>query len=64
MCGIYLDAIGGLMTLRTLRQQTGLTQRQLAECLGISRRTVQNYEAADDAPVWYALAVKQLDKKE
>ena len=42
-----------------LRHHTGLTQQALAEALGLSRRTVQNYER-DGAPVWYALAVERL----
>jgi len=48
------------MTLRTLRQQTGLTQRQLAALLQLSRRTIQNYESTDEAPAWYVLAVRQV----
>lgn len=51
------------MTLRALRHQTGLTQRQLAERMGISRRTVQNYESTGEAPAWYVLAVRQVAGK-
>lgn len=49
--------------LRTLRQQTGLTQRQLAALLQLSRRTIQNYESTDEAPAWYVLAVRQVAGK-
>ena len=42
-----------------LRRQTGLTQQALADALGLSRRTVQNYER-DGAPRWYAMAVERL----
>lgn len=48
---------------RTLRQQTGLTQRQLAALLQLSRRTIQNYESTDEAPAWYVLAVRQVAGK-
>lgn len=51
------------MTLRTIRQQTGLTQRQLAAVLQLSRRTIQNYESTDEAPAWYVLAVRQVAGK-
>lgn len=51
------------MTIRALRQQTGLTQRQLAAVLQISRRTIQNYESTGEAPAWYVLAVRQVARR-
>jgi transcriptional regulator with XRE-family HTH domain len=48
--------------LRQLRAQAGLTQDQLAEKLGISKRTQGNYESgASDAPASYlSLAASEL----
>lgn len=40
--------------LREERKKSGLTQDQVAEALGISKRTQANYEAGtSDAPAWY-----------
>jgi transcriptional regulator with XRE-family HTH domain len=40
--------------LREERKKSGLTQDQVAEVLGISKRTQANYEAgSSDAPAWY-----------
>ncbi|WP_339495380.1 helix-turn-helix domain-containing protein [Pseudomonas sp. RA_105y_Pfl2_P56] len=40
--------------LREERKKSGLTQDQIAEVLGISKRTQANYEAgSSDAPAWY-----------
>jgi transcriptional regulator with XRE-family HTH domain len=36
--------------LRTLRGRVGLTQRELAETLGVARRTIQRWEAGDTYP--------------
>ena len=48
--------------LRQLRVQAGLTQDQLAEKLGVSKRTQGNYESgSSDAPASYlSLAASQL----
>lgn len=48
--------------LRQLRAQAGLTQDQLAEKLGVSKRTQGNYESgASDAPASYlSLAASEL----
>ena len=48
--------------LRQLRAQAGLTQDQLAEKLGISKRTQGNYESgASDPPASYlSLAASEL----
>ena len=36
--------------LRGLREKAGLSQKDLAERLGMSRRLVQYYEAPEDSP--------------
>jgi len=48
--------------LRQLRSRAGLTQDQLAEKLGVSKRTQGNYESgASDAPASYlSLAAREL----
>lgn len=48
--------------LRQMRAQAGLTQDQLAEKLGISKRTQGNYESgASDAPASYlSVAAREL----
>lgn len=37
-------------TLKDLRKQYGMTQRELAAVLGVTLRTVQNYEAGKQVP--------------
>ena len=48
--------------LRELRSQTGLTQDQLAEKLGVSKRTQGNYEsgASDPTASYLSMAASQL----
>ena len=46
--GMNLDKVGGL--LRTLRREKGLTQRALAEQLGVSDRTISKWETGRGAP--------------
>lgn len=46
--GMDLDKVGGL--LRTLRREKGLTQRALAEQLGVSDRTISKWETGRGAP--------------
>jgi DNA-binding XRE family transcriptional regulator len=48
-----------LARARGLRLACGLTQQRAAQLLGLSRRTVQNFEAID-CPAWYILALEQL----
>lgn len=36
--------------IRTLRKESGLTQREIAEKIGVTYRTYQNYEAGASAP--------------
>lgn len=36
--------------VKTLRNQAGMTQKQLAEALGVSLRTINNYEQCDAYP--------------
>lgn len=36
--------------IRTLRKESGLTQREIAERIGVTYRTYQNYEAGASAP--------------
>ena len=43
-----LDKVGGL--LRTLRREKGLTQRALAEQIGVSDRTISKWETGRGAP--------------
>lgn len=43
-----LDKVGGL--LRMLRREKGLTQRALAEQLGVSDRTISKWETGRGAP--------------
>lgn len=50
------------MTPKKLRKKHGWTQTELAEKLGVSLRTVQNYEA-DGYPKIVELALKQLDSE-
>lgn len=38
------------ITLKAARVNVGMTQRQAAEALGISRETLQNYEAGKNFP--------------
>ena len=46
--GMNLDKVGGL--LRTLRREKGLTQRALAEQIGVSDRTISKWETGRGAP--------------
>ena len=48
--------------LRQLRAQAGLTQDQLAEKLGVSKRTQGNYEsgASDPTASYLSMAARQL----
>lgn len=59
-----------MTTIATRRDRLGLTQAQLAELLGISRRQLQNLEAGDrgdDYPVrerrLYSLALEALEAR-
>ncbi len=36
--------------LRKIRKEKGLTQKELADLLGVSKRTIINYESQDSAP--------------
>ncbi|MBQ6893721.1 MAG: helix-turn-helix transcriptional regulator [Clostridia bacterium] len=42
--------------IRMLRREAGLTQKQIAERLGVTYRTYQNYEAGASAPSGAVLA--------
>lgn len=52
--------------LRGLREKVGLTQRQLADLFGMSRRMIQYYEADESdgshrsAPYLYQFALERL----
>ena len=41
------------MTIKDLRQQTGLTQAQFAEATGIPKRSIENWESGSRTPPEY-----------
>lgn len=46
--------------LAVARKSVGLSQRQLAEALGVSVRTIQNYEAGRSVPFRHLAALEGL----
>lgn len=52
------------MNIKELRTQHGLTQKQLAELIGVTVRTVERWEAGDRAPSPQVLELLQIKLKE
>jgi transcriptional regulator with XRE-family HTH domain len=46
--------------LRAQRKRLGWTQTEMADALGLSLRTLQRYESADEVPRHIALAVRYI----
>lgn len=46
--------------LRTARKTLGLTQKQLAEALGLTRISITRYEAGRAIPLYIELAIREL----
>lgn len=47
--------------LQTIRDELGLTQEELAELLGISRRTLCRFEEQKTVPNYIALSVSAIE---
>ena len=48
------------MNIKELRTQHGLTQKQLAELIGVTTRTVERWEAGDRVPSPQVLELLQI----
>ena len=52
------------MNIKELRTKHGLTQKQLAELIGVIPRTVERWEAGDRSPSPQVLELLQIKLKE
>ena len=52
------------MNIREMRTQHGLTQKQLAELIGVTTRTVERWESGDRVPSPQVLELLQIKLKE
>lgn len=50
MAGNRISKKGGTMNIEQARQKLGMTQSQLGKAIGVSERTIQNWEWGNTSP--------------